>query len=403
MVIGQPDNSGAEHNWLSSLGAKLKEMGYDLDMDSVADMAVSDLTDDYEYPIPEPRDSGENDMRAPGKELPKTTCMNAARIMGGDFNVDYSEAGFLIRGNTVAPIQEAVNAKELVIPRYTKGSNAGKPLFQFIYRTDTLDTLGVVSGAYPARDGYNHIYQTMELMFPETCTGITLFGAGERAVIAQELDDPIDLGDGDLIQPYLYTRMSLNRQWSTQCIPKLSRLSCENALGSSGAIISVKATKNHDTRLTLQAEIMRESMNQAEAVRRMAFVMKNQRFTDVEFDQMVKQLIPEPESEHQAAHTRRANKIAACKQAWRQERTADDSRLREGNMWIAYNAVQGAEQHVINSPNTLIDEKGEKMRDQSEGLSKTLDGKTPLADGTESYLISLLGGADRYTELAEAI
>jgi len=391
MVIGQPDNSDGGHNWLSSLGAKLKEMGYDLDMDSV-DMAVSDLTDDYEYPIPEPRDTGERDILAPGKELPKTTCMNAARIMGGDFNVDYSEATFRIKG-----------AEKLITPRYTKGSNEGKPLFQFIYRTDTEDTLGVVSGAYPARNGYSHIYQTMELMFPETCTGITLYGAGERAVIAQELDDPIDLGDGDLIQPYLYTRMSLNRQWSTQCIPKLSRLSCENALGSSGAIISVKATKNHDTRLTLQAEIMRESMNQAEAVRRMALVMKDQRFTAVEFDQMVKELIPEPESEHQAAHTRRANKIAACKQAWHQEVKANVSIPKEGNMWIAYNAVQGAEQHVINSPNTLIDENGEKYRDQSEGLSKSLDGKTPLADGTENYLITLLGGANRYTELAEAV
>lgn len=72
-------------------------------------------------------------------------------------------------------------------------------------------------------------------------------------------------------------------------------------------------------------------------------------------------------------------------------------------MWIAYNAVQGAEQHVINSPNTLIDENGQKYRDQSEGLSKTLAGKTPLADGCENHLIKLLGGPDRYTELAAAV
>ncbi len=380
------DNTNGEHNWLSSLGAKLKEMGYELDDASIAD-ALKEKG--YEYPIPDPREVPEREEVAPGKELAKTTCMNAARIMGGDFNVDYAPAGFTVRGTD-----------RLVIPRYTRGEKSGKPTFQFIYRTDTEDTLGVVSGAYPARDGYNHIYQTMELMFPETCTGISLFGAGERAVIAQELDDPIDLGGGDLIQPYLYTRMSLNRQWATQCIPKLSRLSCENALGSSGAIISVKATKNHDTRLTLQAEIMRESMNQAEAMRRMAFVMKDQLFTEFAFNEMVNELIPVPESDHQASHTRRANKIAACKQAWHQEmeRSTDSS-----NMWIAYNAVQGAEQHVINSPNTLIDENGQKYRDQSEGLSKTLAGKTPLADGCENHLIKLLGGPDRYTELAAAV
>jgi len=385
------DNSNGEHNWLSSLGAKLKEMGYELDESSIGDvLSKIEEPEEYEYPIPEPREAEEN-IAAPGKELPKTTCMNAARIMGGDFNVEYAEAMFKVKHGDYKG--------ELVTPTYVKGLKKGKPQFQFIYRTDTNDALGVVSGAYPARDGYRHIYQTMELMFPESCTGITLFGAGERAVIAQELDDPIDLGGGDLIQPYLYTRMSLNRQWATQCIPKLSRLSCENALGSSGAIISVKATKNHDTRLTLQAEIMRESMNQAQAMQRMAHVMKDQQFTDVQFKTMVEKLIPEPESEHQASHTRRANKIAACKQAWNQEMENHNV----GNMWIAYNAVQGAEQHVINSPNTLLDENGQKMRDQAEGLSKSLDGKTPLADGTESYLINLLGGRDRYTELAAAV
>ena len=31
------DNTNGEHNWLSSLGAKLKEMGYELDDASIAD------------------------------------------------------------------------------------------------------------------------------------------------------------------------------------------------------------------------------------------------------------------------------------------------------------------------------------------------------------------------------
>ena len=391
------DNTSGEHNWLATLNSKLKDLGYDLEHESVDDVLAqldaqlnrqpaqeeTQGENTYEYPIPAPPAQAEPPKLLDMK-MPKTSCHIVAQLMGCDFQVGYEESGF------ISPTTD-----ELVVPRYLSGKKKGLAQFQFIFRADTEQALGVVSGAYPERNGYRHVLDTMEGMFPKTCTGISVFGAGERAVIAQELDDPIDLGDGDLIQPFLYTRMSLNRTWATQCIPKMSRLSCENALGSTGAIITVKATRNHDARLTLEAEIMQESLNQAEAIRRMAFVMKDQQFTDAAFRDMVVQLIPEPESEHQASHTRRTNKIAACSQAWSNER--GDTPI--GNMWNAYNAIQGAEQHVINSPNTLIDESGAKYRDQAIGLAKTLDGKTPLADTCEKYLVNLLGGEERYTEL----
>ena len=407
------DNTGeGEHNWLSSLGARLKDMGYDLDveidMDSVVEAAdtsvpvsgtevtVQEPEETYEYPIPAPREFAppryEPNISAADRDMPKTTCHTAAKIMGADFQVDYAEGGF-----------RSKKTGELVTPRYERGEKTGKPQFQFIYRTDTEQALGVVSGNYPERDGYRHVLDTMEGMFPNTCTGITTYGAGEKAVISQELGEPIDLGGGDLIQPFLYTRMSLNRTWATSAIPKMSRISCENMLGTSGAVITVRATKNHDARLTLEAEIMQASLNQAEAMRRMAYVMKNQDFTDAQFMDMVRTLIPVPESDHQTALTRRNNKVAACSQAWMDECGSGDGTRHTGDLWLAYNAVQGAEQHVINSPNTLIDENGEKYRDQGKGLAKTLDGKTPLADACEQYLIDLMGGNDRYTQLTQAV
>ena len=406
------DNAPAgENNWLHSLRAKLDELGIELDENTVpeevADPAgdrlaaalnrdVNTYEDDvYEMPpvrqveVSSPRQSESNIIDG---EMVKTTCHIAADLMGCDFEIGYSAAGF-----------KSFQTGDFVIPRYTKGEKAGKPQFEYIFRTDTEEALGVVSGAYPRRDGYRHVISTMEGLFPNTCTGISVFGAGERIVIAQELGDPIDLGGGDTIKPYLYTRASLNRTWSTQCIPKMSRISCENALGTNGALITVKATRNHDTRLTLEAEIQAASLNQADTLRRMAIVMKDQDFTDTAFNDMVEMLIPEPESEHQASHTRRTNKLAACRQAWRQEIETHGYRYgREmaGNMWLAYNAVQGAEQHVINSPNNLIDENGEKYRDQTIGLVKTLDdAKMPITNACESYLVSQLGGSDRYTEL----
>lgn len=392
MVI---DNTQGEHNWLSSLGAKLKEMGYDLDLDSVADMAVSDLTQPteetptvpYQYEIPEPRES-ESGIADADTNMPKTTCQNAAKIMGADFDVSYRDSGYVRDGG------------EFYVPRYEHGEKKDKPLKQWIVRTDTEQEIGDVSGNYPERNGYKHIFDTMESLFPNACTGITLFGYGERAVLAQELSEPIDLGGGDLIQQYLYTRMSLNRSWATNCKTMLQRITCENALGHGGGIINIKATKNHDFRLTMEAEIMQASLHQAETMQRMAHVMKNQQFTDVEFADMVQGLIPKPESEHQGAHTRRTNKVAACTQTWLDEIKRDAG--NSGNMWLAYNAVQGAEQHIINSPKTLIDAKGEKTHDEAKGLAQALEGKTPLADSCESYLIDMLGGVERYTQLIEA-
>ena len=377
-----------EHNWLSSLGAKLKEMGYDLDVDTVED-AVSELTSveqtPYEYAIPEPREQ-ETSITDADTDMPKTTCQNAAKIMGADFDVSYRDSGY-VRDDG-----------EFYVPRYEHGDKKDKPLKQWIIRTDTEQEIGDVSGNYPERNGYKHIFDTMESLFPNACTGITMFGYGERAVLAQELSEPIDLGGGDLIQQYLYTRMSLNRTWATNCKTMLQRISCENALGHGGGIINIKATKNHDFRLTMEAEIMQASMDQAETMRRMAYVMQNQEFTDGQFMDMVQTLIPKPESLHQGAQTRRSNKISACSEAWMDENNGNPF----GNMWLAYNAVQGAEQHVINSPNTLVDRNGQKCRDKAKGLEKALEGKTPLANACESYLIELLGGSERYTQLTEA-
>ena len=61
-------------------------------------------------------------------------------------------------------------------------------------------------------------------------------------------------------------------------------------------------------------------------------------------------------------------------------------------MWGAYNAMQGAEQHRINA----TPKAGEtKAAAQERALVKALDGKTPIADAAEAYLMGLAtGGAE---------
>ena len=255
-----------------------------------------------------------------------------------------------------------------------------EPLAQAIVRTDTGDVLGIHSGKYPKREGYSHVFNTLEELFPNTCESVTVLGAGERVVVEQVLDEPIDLGGGDSIQPYLYTRMSLNGKWKTECIPYHIRAFCENMLGYGGGLFGVRATRNHDNLLTMRASLIDRSIAQGEALRTMADVMRSQEFTDAQFTRMVQHLFPvlEPDA-HQKTVTARANKVAAVTRKWVDERDTFDQ-----TMWAAYNAVQGAEQHLINANYKSTD----AARQRS--YIKAVEGKTPIADQATAYLQEVL-------------
>ena len=294
----------------------------------------------------------------------------------GLFPVKYMPSGYVQNGSFHVPI-------------YGSGKYKGEPKDRYVIRADEHEqhggvVLGTHSGKYPERDGYKHVYATLEDLFPATCTGVHVFGSGEKVVVEQQLDEPLDLGDGDTIQPFIYTRMSLNGVWKTEIIPMQKRLSCENMLGHTGQLVSVRATKNHDDILTMRSSVLETSMQQARVLRDMARVLKDQQFTDMQFHQMVQTLVPQlKEDAPPRAITNRNKKIAAIGVAWKEEKLAWSSRLVHtsfGNKWLAYNAVQGAEQHKINS-NYKTDI---KAYDKSYALA--LDGKTPLADAALSYL-----------------
>ena len=136
-----------------------------------------------------------------------------AEVMGGAFSVVYEPSGYIADGQFQTPL-------------YQSGKHNGQPLDRYVIRGDTGQVLGSHSGKYPEREGYKHVYDTLEQLFPESCSGVSVFGNGERVVVEQVLDDPFDLGDGDTIQPFIYTRMSLNGMWKTEIIPIQQRISC---------------------------------------------------------------------------------------------------------------------------------------------------------------------------------
>ena len=306
-----------------------------------------------------------------GPRQERDTVGAVALKTGADFDIQYVPCGYV--GDDGYFIE----------PKYTKGANAGDTRDRYILRADTQAVLGVHSGRYPDRDAYSHVFATLEQLWPNSCENITVFGEGEKCVVEQVLDDPIDLGGGDQIQPYLYTRMSLNGQWKTQTIPVHRRLSCENMLGYVGQIIGVRATKNHDALLTLRSMAVEKSIAQGQVLVQMARVMNDQTFTDEQFNAMVNTLFPAPEADaHQRTQTSWVNKCAAVRSRWLQE-TEEWGKT----MWTAYNAAQGAEQHRIatNYKSTEI----AKQR----SLAKALDGKTPIADAAAEYLQGLVASA----------
>jgi len=295
------------------------------------------------------------------------TVQGCADVANADFNVLYVPSGY------IHPV-----TGEQIVPVYSKGTYRGDPADQYLLREDTHQVVGNMSGRYPEREGYKHVFQTLEDMFPKSCDSVTVYGNGERVVVQQVLDEPYDLGDGDMIQPFIYTRMSLNGTWKTEIIPVSQRLACENMLGHSGQLIGVRATKNHDTLLTMRSSVIEMAVAQGQTLKLMAQILSDQEFTDGMFHDMLNSVIPRPKDDaHHKTETAIYSKRSACLTAWRNE--AED----HPTMWGAYNAMQGAEQHQINTNGKSTEAARERA------LVKALDGKTPIADAAQRYLMDL--------------
>jgi hypothetical protein len=267
---------------------------------------------------------------------------------------------------------------ELKTPEYLKGNKRGDALNLYVLRTDGVPSvnLGLHSGRYPQRDGYKHVFETMETMFPSSCTDITVFGQGERIAITQQIGDPIEVMEGDDILPVIITSSSLNGQAKTTINAVGERVSCLNMLDLSKGLIQVKSTKNHDDLLTLRSALLEASKVNSDSLVTFARQLSSSSLSDTAFYRMLNAVLPEAE-EDAATKTKNAvdAKRAAILNAWSQETNGD-----WGNGWLAYNAFQGAEQHRINQGFKSTTAAKQK------GLIKSLDGKTPIADAAEQYL-----------------
>ena len=295
------------------------------------------------------------------------TAHEVMENVGALFDVEYIPAGFQDNGF------------------YTRvPGEAGKPMYKWVNRL-TMDNsipLAIHKGSYPEVDGYKHLADMAEFMFPVSSKECTLFGDGERVLLVQQLTDPIDIGDGDIIKSNIIWVSSLNGSWSTKVYDMTDRFFCQNQLIGQ-PLISVRHTTNHDNLLSMRVEILEGAKARANAWTGQAREWKDQKMVDQQFFDMVNYLMPIPQGEKvvDATKERMKHKRNNVLNRWYNERNKyGDGDEGIGDAWSAYNAFQGAEQHYINAKG-----RGHNWsRDRA--LIKAVDGKTPLATQAFNYL-----------------
>lgn len=321
------------------------------------------------------------------KEMPllaepeKNSSKNALTVMADAealFSVYYPPAtwGYGVDGNH---------------PTVEKGKNQGQPLYKWVVREDTNEPLGLHSGNYGGTSSYRYLGEMAEQLFPNSTESCTLFGKGERMALAQNIGDPIDLGDGDVIKPQVLWISSFNAQWSTAVYHLTQRWFCMNQLAGNTPIFSVKHTKNHNLTFEQRSGILEGAMEHAQTLARMARTLKDQSYTDNQFKALVKQVVPMPKpfnkdgDIHAIAEKRMKENRDAMELTWRTECTefgtvrkhvkspSEMVDVFDGNKWLAYNAVQGAEQHNINARFNTGDEGKQRS------MIKMINGVTPFA------------------------
>jgi hypothetical protein len=262
-----------------------------------------------------------------------------------------------------------------VVPCVESGVNKGTPLHKYVIRTDTNQVLGLHSHKYAETDGYKFIADMAEELFPKTTTSCTVFGAGEKIAVTQELVSPIDLGEGDFIQPQICWITSYNGVWATAVYDLTHRLFCQNQLVGE-PLVKVKHTKNHDSLLEMRVRILEGSIARSEALATMARVLKDQEFTDQQFRDLLLHMMPSTGDMTDRQQNNLSTKRQYCHTAWSRER----QEFGAGNRWMAYNAIQGAEQHRINGR-----ARG-GVYDPMKAMEKAIDSKTPLAEQAMALL-----------------
>lgn len=299
-----------------------------------------------------------------------SNALQALEEAGALFSVDYRPACF------------QTNEHTFDFPEYPEGKHEGTPLYQFVVRTDTDQPLGLHSGRYPNISDYRQLGELAEQTFPNSTTDVRLWGNGEKVALMQQIAKPADLGGGDTIAPHVVWISSFNGQWATGVHSMTTRLFCTNQL-IGGGLLKVKHTMNHNQLFAFRVSVVAAARERAEIMQNMALVLKDQSYTDQQFEELVKTVVPMPPKPEDGELSSRVETMVKKKREEMTRRWNEEvQEWGTPNKWLAYNAVQGAEQHFVNARGD-----SEEKREFA-SLERAINGSTPLV---ERALVSLNG------------
>tara|TARA_E500000081_G_scaffold31035_1_gene34725 strand:+ start:915 stop:1883 length:969 start_codon:yes stop_codon:yes gene_type:complete len=294
----------------------------------------------------------------------------------GDFEVWYNKAGYYTFENGfVVP--------EAPTTRHHQGE--AEPQFRWVIRKDNGEPIGIHGPGYSQNESYTFVADMMESFLPESTTGCAVLDGGRRLFMTQSIGEPVDLGGGDVIKPEIAWTASFDGTWSTGVYDFTTRVFCSNMLMMGTALFKARRTDQHDITAEYRSRILGDAVAHAETMKRIAVTLKDQSYTDEQFSILTKQLVPEPKSTSmtgwKAPHKKTIESFKEKQSHFKNEWRRELETWGDGNKWLAYNAIQGAEQHYINRGT-----RGNHQAKSTRSLIKAVEGKTPLATKTLELL-----------------
>ena len=296
---------------------------------------------------------------------------------GGDFEVWYNKAGYYTFENGFV-VPEA--------PTTRHHQDEPEPQFRWVIRKDNDEPIGIHGPGYSQNESYTFVADMMESFLPESTTGCAVLDGGRRLFMTQSIGEPVDLGDGDVIKPEIAWTASFDGTWSTGVYDFTTRVFCSNMLMMGTALFKARRTDQHDITAEYRSRILGDAVAHAETMKRIAVTLKDQSYTDEQFRILTKQLVPKPKSrrvkgEWVAPHKKSLESFKEKQSHFKNEWRRELETWGDGNKWLAYNAIQGAEQHYINRGT-----RGNHEAKSTRSLIKAVEGKTPLATKTLELL-----------------
>ena len=294
----------------------------------------------------------------------------------GDFKVWYNKAGYYT-------FEKGFVVPEAPTTRHHQ--DEPEPQFRWVIREDNGEPIGIHGPGYSQNESYTFVADMMESFLPESTTGCAVLDGGRRLFMTQSIGEPVDLGDGDDIKPEIAWTASFDGTWSTGVYDFTTRVFCSNMLMMGTALFKARRTDQHDITAEYRSRILGDAVAHAETMKRIAVTLKDQSYTDEQFSILTKQLVPEPKSTSmtgwKAPHKKTIESFKEKQSHFKNEWRRELETWGDGNKWLAYNAIQGAEQHYINRGT-----RGNHQAKSTRSLIKAVEGKTPLATKTLELL-----------------